>query len=224
MPTVEEKKAYFDQYWREQPETKTDPRSVQRAEYVYQLVSKQSGRLLDMGCGRGLILDYFAALGFGVTGADISPDAVTLVSEKGHAAFILDIERDEPEGKYDIILCLELLQQCYYPMRALKRLKDALEYDGEMIVSVPNEFHIVSRLKILFGQSHLGHFHHSHIRLFSPPRDELLFRKMNLRIVRRLYVPIVPPKWKLLTRLFGPLVRMIPSLFAISSIYKLRKL
>ncbi|UCD94229.1 MAG: class I SAM-dependent methyltransferase [Candidatus Zixiibacteriota bacterium] len=223
MPTVEEKKAYFDQYWRDQPESKADPRSIQRAEYVHKLVQKTSGRLLDVGCGRGVILDYFAQLGYEVAGTDISPDAVTMVSENGHKAFLLDIERDEPEGKYDIILCLEVLQQVYYPLRALKRLKDALEYDGELIVSLPNEFHIVSRLKILFGRTHVGHFNHSHIRLFSPERDLYLFERLNLRVAERAYIPVVPPRWKSLTALFRPLARMFPALFAIASVYCLRK-
>jgi 2-polyprenyl-3-methyl-5-hydroxy-6-metoxy-1,4-benzoquinol methylase len=223
MPTVEEKKAYFDQYWRDQPELKADPRSMQRAEYVYRLMHKESGKLLDVGCGRGLILDYFANLGYQVVGTDISPDAITMVSQKGHKAFLLDVDRDEPDGKYDIILCLEVLQQLYYPLRALKRLKDALEPSGELIVSLPNEFHIVSRLRILFGRSHLGHFNHSHIRLFSPDRDLYLFERLNLKVVESAFVPVIPPRWKLLTGLFKPLARRFPALFAISSIYRLRK-
>lgn len=224
MPTLEEKQTFFDQYWREQPDAKTDPRSLQRAGIVHRLLSKESGRLFDLGCGRGLILDYFARLGYDVVGSDVSPDIITMVSQKGHRAMILDIERDEPYEKYDIILCLEVLQQLYYPQRALKRLKYALEDDGEMVISVPNEFHIVSRLKILFGKSHLGHFGHSHVRLFSPSRDRQLFEKTNLIVADRKFVPIIPPRWKLMTKLFMPLAQMFPSLFAISSIYRLRKL
>lgn len=224
MPTLEEKQIYFDQYWHEQPDAKTDPRSMQRAGMVHRMLTKESGRLFDLGCGRGLILDYFARLGYDVVGSDVSPQIVTAVSQKGHRAMILDIERDEPYEKYDIILCLEVLQQLYYPLRALKRLKDALEDDGELVISVPNEFHIISRLKILFGASNLGHFTHSHVRLFAPSRDKLLFEKTNLIITDRKYVPIISPRRKLLTKLFIPLAKVFPSLFAISSIYKLRKL
>ena len=224
MPTVEEKKAEFDQYWREQPQMRADPRSIQRASIISRILRRRFGRMLDIGCGRGLTMDYFTSLGYDVTGADISPDMVTKASEKGHKAFITDIERDQPEGKYEIILCLEVLQQLYYPVRALKRIKDALEDDGELVVSLPNEFHIVSRLKLLFGKSHLGHYSHSHIRLFSPDRDESLFERVNLRIVDRVYVPIVPPRWRFLSRLFSRLMQKYPSLFAISSIYNLRKL
>jgi len=224
MPTLEEKQVYFHQYWQGQPDAKTDPRSFQRAGMVHRLLSKESGKLFDLGCGRGVILDYFAGLGFEVTGSDISPEIITMVTQKGHRAMILDIERDEPYEKYDVILCLEVLQQLYYPRRALKRLKDALNDDGEMVISVPNEFHIVSRLKILLGRSHLGHFDHSHVRLFAPSRDRELFEKINLTVVGRRYVPIIPPTWKILTKLFMPLTQLFPSLLAIASIYKLRRL
>lgn len=223
MQSTIEKKGYFDNYWREQPEAKVDPRSLQRADYVQRLMQNKSGSLLDVGCGRGLISDYFEKLRFNVTGVDISPDMVELVKENGHKAFVLDLERDEINEGYDMILCLEVLQQLYNPELVLNKLKAALNDEGELIVSVPNEFHIVSRLKLFIGKSHLGDFKHSHIRLFSPARDKLLFEKTDLRIQKRMYVPIVPPKWKVLSAIFKPLVQICPSLFAISSIYTLRK-
>ena len=223
MPTLEEKQVYFDQYWQLQSEDKTDPRSLQRAGIVHGLLSKESGRLFDVGCGRGVILDYFAGLGYEVTGTDVSPDAITMVTQKGHRAIILDIERDESNEKYDIVFCLEVFPQLFYPLKVLKRLKDAMEDDGEMIVSVPNEFHIVSRLKLLFNKSHICSLDHSHVKLYTPPRDRVLFARSNLKIVAARYVPIVPPRWKILSKLFMPLAQIFPSLFAISSIYKLRK-
>jgi len=187
MRTTDEKKVYFDNYWREQPEIKVDPRSVQRADYVQSLMQNKGGSLLDVGCGRGLILDYFAKLRFNVTGIDISPDMIELVKTKGYKAFVLDLERDEINEKYDMVLCLEVLQQLYDTELVLNKLRAALNDEGELIVSVPNEFHIVSRMKLFLGKSHLGHFEHSHIRLFSPARDKLLFEKTNLRIQKSMH-------------------------------------
>jgi len=87
---------------------------------------------------------------------------------------------------------------------------------------VPNEFHIVSRLKILFGFSHLGKFNHSHIRLFTPIRGRELLKNAGLEIIREIHIPIIPPRWKFLSRLFYPLAEVFPSLLAISSIYRAR--
>ena len=223
MPILEEKKTYFDNYWREQSTEIADPRGRQRAMAVLSLLDKKSGRLLDVGCGRGIALDFFAYRGFDVTGVDISPEAVNMVKKKGHQAYIIDLERDEIPGKYDFVLCLEVLQQLYDPSKLLNKLKSSLAPNGEMLVSLPNEFHIVSRLRILFGLSHLGDFRHSHIRMFTPSRDRTLFKSADLNIVREICIPIIPPKWKILSTIFKPLTQIFPSLLAISSIYRLKK-
>jgi len=221
MPTLEQKKTYFDRYWQEQPEDRTDPRSHQRAEAVHRLLSHPEGRLLDFGCGRGVIMNYFSRAGYDVTGADISPGAVEIARNSGHNAFVFDIEANELNDKYDVILCLEVLQQLHNPAKAVGRIKKALNPYGELVISVPNEFHLVSRLKLLFGKSHLGHFHHSHIRLFSPKRDRELFKKTGLKIKSRKHISIVPPRWKTLARIFDSLAQVFPSLLAISSIYNM---
>ena len=224
MQTAEKKKIYFDDYWRQQPESRVDPRSLQRAKAIDKLLQKRSGCLLDVGCGRGLILDYFAEGGFDVSGVDISPEAVEMVRQKGHKVGVLDLEQEEIIDKYDIILCLEVLQQLHDPVIVLEKLISALHEDGELVVSVPNEFHIISRLKLLFGRSHLGDFSHSHIRLFFPWRDKKLFEITKLKIVDKIYISIAPPKWKTISMILRPLAQMCPSLFAISSIYTLKKL
>jgi 2-polyprenyl-3-methyl-5-hydroxy-6-metoxy-1,4-benzoquinol methylase len=222
MPAVEDKKKYFDLYWTRQPMEKVDPRSLQRAGLVRNLLDNKSGRLLDVGCGRGLILDYFAARDFEVAGLDISPDIVWMVQNRGLEAFLFDLESESLHENYDVILCLEVLQQLYDPLKALRNIKSALSDNSELIVSVPNEFHFVSRLKLLFNRSHLGHFDHSHIRLFTPRRAEELFKAAGFEIKKHCHVPIIPPGWRLFSNIFHPLAQIMPSAWAISSIYSLR--
>ncbi len=223
MSILEKKKVYFDNYWHEQRIEIVDPRAHERADAALSLLDKKNGRLLDIGCGRGLALDFFASRGFDVTGIDVSPEVIRLIEERGHKGYCADIERDEVAGKYDVILCLEILQQLYNPAAVLKKLKSALDSNGEMIISMPNEFHIVSRLKILFGVSHLGDFRHSHIRLFAPRRDRDLFESLSLEVIKKFHISVVPPKWKYLSVIFRPIAQIMPSLFAISSIYRLKK-
>jgi 2-polyprenyl-3-methyl-5-hydroxy-6-metoxy-1,4-benzoquinol methylase len=223
MPELADKKIYFDQYWHEQPAAIADPRAVQRAEIVHNLLNRSEGRLLDLGCGRGAAVDYFARLGFDVTGSDISPEMIAFNEARGHKAILLDLEKDNIPAEFNIILCLEVLQQLYDPAALFDRIKNSLSDNSVLAVSFPNEFHIVSRLRLLFGLSHLGHFEHSHIRLFSPERGRELLRKTGWNIIRTRHIPIIPPKWKFLSALFSPLAQFCPSLFALSSVYILRK-
>ncbi|SYZ74167.1 Methyltransferase type 12 [Candidatus Zixiibacteriota bacterium] len=223
MPMLDDRRTYFDTYWQRQPVDVADPRAVQRAGIIYRLLEGKRGKMLDAGCGRGLALDYFAERDYDVTGADISPDAVRLVEQKGHRGFVLDLERETIDGKYNIVLCLEVLQQLFDPEKVLRKLFEVVADDGLLVVSLPNEFHIVSRLRILLGISHLGHFEHSHLHLFSPARNRELLSDPEYVIASQKHIPIIPPRLKILSALFMPLVQWLPSLFALSSIYLVRK-
>jgi 2-polyprenyl-3-methyl-5-hydroxy-6-metoxy-1,4-benzoquinol methylase len=222
MLTFEKKKTYFDHYWKQQPADKVARRARERARLVSDLIGSRTGRLLDVGCGRGFILDFMARRGFHVTGADVAPAAVAMAGERGCKAVLFDLETEEMEGKYDVILCLEVLQQLADPVKALVKLRLLLADDGVLIISLPNEFHIISRLRILLGISHLGHFDHSHLHLFSPRRDRESFKRAGLAFDAESFVPVVPPQFSVMSKIFSPLARLWPSLFAISSIYRFR--
>ncbi len=223
MPALKEKQTYFDTYWQSQPTAVTDPRALERARLIHRLLLGKRGKMLDAGCGRGLALDYFSERGYDVIGADISPEAVRLVEQKGHPAFLLDLEKDDINGKYNIILCLEVLQQLCDPVKALHKLLGALTDDGLLVVSLPNEFHIVSRLRLLLGISHLGHFDHSHLRLFSPARGRDLLSRLPFRFETKKHISIIPPRRKILSAVFNPMTQLLPSLLALSSVYLVRK-
>jgi len=224
MTALDDKKQYFDRYWHRQPAEVADQRTYQRVQAGHHLLRQKSGSLLDIGCGRGGALEYFARAGFEVTGIDISPESVARAGERGFRAFVHDIEETDIAGHYDVILCLEVLQQLFDPLRALRRMKAALKENGELIVSLPNEFHLVARLRLLLGRSHLGHFDHSHIRLFTPPRDRELFDQAGLKITDCRFMPLAPPRWGRLAEMTNGLARLRPSLWALSSIYRLGRL
>ncbi len=221
MQALESKKRYFDNYWREQPTDIADPRALERAAVAEWLLRHREGRLLDIGCGRGLVLEYFAYRGYDAVGADISPEAVESLDSRGFDCRLYDIESDYISEKFEIILCLEVLQQLYDPKAALETMRAALAEGGELVVSVPNEFHLVSRLRILFGITHLGHFEHSHIRLFTPRRAREIFDKAGLKVMRKADISIAPPRWKWLAALCRPLAMLMPSLFSLSTVYVL---
>jgi len=223
LTSTEEKKQYFNRYWRSRDLPSADARSRQRAELVYSLLDNASSRkILDIGCGRGLVMDYLAGQGLDVTGCDLASESIASLQADGYEVFLFDIEKDELPGKYEIILCLEVLQQIFDPTAALAKFAKALDDSGYLIISVPNEFHLWSRLKVLLGNSHLGHFDESHIRLFTPDRARILFRRAGFEIEKMIPVSIIPPGNKMMGRLGSFLARLMPSLFSISQIYRVK--
>ena len=223
LTSVEEKKQYFNRYWQTRDLASADARSIQRAEYVASLLSRlEPSRVLDVGCGRGTVLSYLSRQGYNIEGCDLATDTITSLTAAGHDVFIFDIDTDDLPRKYGAILCLEVLQQVFDPMAALGKFSKALENDGVLIVSVPNEFHLWARIKLLFGMSHLGHFDESHIRLFTPARALDLFRRVGLTAERVIPVSVIPPGNKIFNWIGKMLAHLSPSLFSISQIYRLR--
>lgn len=224
LTDTERKQLYFDHYWRARDLPTADARSVQRAELIRSFLGEPRGRhVLEIGCGRGTVLSYLSDAGYDVTGCDISGESVADLQADGQDVFLFDIEHDDLPGDYDVILCLEALQQIFDPVAALKRCVRHLTDDGFMIVSVPNEFHLVSRLKLLFGVSHLGHFEESHLRLFTPRRAREMFAQAGLIIDEIISVPIIPPGLEWLDRVGRLSARLLPNLLSLSQIFRVRR-
>ena len=218
-----EKETYFDQYWDTRDLHSADLRSQQRAEIAYQLLTKKFGKLLDVGCGRGLNSVFFRDKGFEVEALDISPQAVQLTKSKGIKAFLMDLEEEEIKGKYDIILCLEVLQFVVNPTKVLLNLRQALCDDGEIILSLPNEFHLQKRWNVLWGQADFAGAKAPHLRLFNYPEIEKMIEECGLKIMDEKAISLVPPRLNYLTWLDHLLLQVSPNLFALSFIFNLKR-
>ena len=224
LTDIEKKQSYFNRYWQTRDLPSADARSIERAELARSFIGKPEGRrILEIGCGRGTVLSYLAEAGYDIAGCDISSQSVADLESSGREVFLCDIERDDLPGTYDVILCLEVLQQIFDPVAALKKCARHLDDDGFMVVSVPNEFHLVSRLKLLFGTGHLGHFEESHIRLFTPRRARQMFTQARLRVEDSIPVPVIPPRFAWMKPISKILAASSPGLFSLSQIYRVRK-
>jgi len=224
LTDTRQKQLYFNRYWRTRDLPSADARSVQRTDVVRSLLGKPRDlRLIEVGCGRGVALSRLGESGYDIRGCDISTESVAALKAGGWDVFVCDIEADPLPEMYDGILCLEVLQQLFDPVAVLRMLTGQLNDNGFLIVSVPNEFHIWSRLGLLFGVSHLGHFEESHVRLFTPRRARQMFDRAELRVEKTRFISIIPPRFKSLGWLGRFLTALSPGLFALSQIYVVRK-
>lgn len=204
------KQHYYDRYWEAQDRARVSRRAEWRATQLYSLVGLRYRSLLDVGAGLGELIAYFRAAGYRVEGWDISPDAVNALREAGYSAQVVDLETDHFDGQYDIIACCEVLQQIEDPAGVLRKLSSVLQSNGRVFFSVPNEFHIVRRIGI-------GEPCESHIQLFSPRRANELTEVSGLVVERRLYQPLIPPRWgRFWSRVGQFLANLAPSLFSLS--------
>ena len=71
---------------------------------VLELLKPRPGeRILDLGCGDGVLTEKIAAAGAAVTGVDASPDMIAAAQRRGLAARVMNGARLEFAGEFDAV-------------------------------------------------------------------------------------------------------------------------
>jgi len=103
------------------------------------------GRVLDVGCGTGYLLERLAGRGFSGVGVDLSPKSVEHAQARLRAIGADDRLRAEvgsayepPEGPFDLITLTDVLEHLEDPRACLRALRARLAPGGLIVVSTPN--------------------------------------------------------------------------------------
>ncbi|RQW10748.1 class I SAM-dependent methyltransferase [candidate division KSB1 bacterium] len=101
---------------------------------------RQTGALLDVGCGRGYFLEHAQQHGFIVEGVEISRLAGAYASEHLNiTVHICSIEKEfNLTGSYDIITLWHVLEHMHNPRAALENVWSLLKPGGILFIQVPN--------------------------------------------------------------------------------------
>jgi SAM-dependent methyltransferase len=111
-----------------------------RARRVEKLAGGRPGRVLDVGCGRGFLLDAFRRRGWTVEGTELSE------SSSGHAREVLGIpvhlgmlpDLGLPAGSFDAITMWHVLEHVTDHGAMLAEIRRLLRPGGVFLVAVPN--------------------------------------------------------------------------------------
>ncbi len=107
----------------------------------------QEGRLLQVGCGHGLLLDEARRRGYRVEGVELSIEAARYARERlGLTVRETAIEDAELEGeRYDAILLVDVLEHLDDPVAVLERLLAVLAPDGALLIVTPDPTSLMAR-------------------------------------------------------------------------------
>jgi len=102
-------------------------------------------RVLDAGCGEGVLVDEFADR-LRIEGVDLNYSSARV---RSGSLIALPFEA----GSFDRVLCLDVLEHLPFEdqARAITELFRVLRTDGEALISVPNLAHLQSRVHFLLG-------------------------------------------------------------------------
>jgi 2-polyprenyl-3-methyl-5-hydroxy-6-metoxy-1,4-benzoquinol methylase len=103
-------------------------------------------KILDLGCGEGVLVDKFKSQGYDIIGADANYGSENVLKKN-------ILETGFEEGRFDIIFCLDVLEHLSFENqdKALAEIKRILKKDGLLILTLPNLAHFASRLSFLFA-------------------------------------------------------------------------
>jgi 2-polyprenyl-3-methyl-5-hydroxy-6-metoxy-1,4-benzoquinol methylase len=115
------------------------PRNALVAGFVHRLVG--SGRVLDVGCGEGVLLDYLDLGRIDYSGFDVSPTAVERARGRTRGAtvnlFVASMDDFEPSQgeRFDMIVFNESLSHSSQPVTTLYRNFNYLTTSGYILIS-----------------------------------------------------------------------------------------
>lgn len=133
-----------------------------RLDYIRSRVALPNCRILDLGCGGGILTEALAAAGANLTGIDASSDMIQ-VAELHAAAhgLTLDYRHTTAEahartdaGRYDAITCMELLEHVPDPGSLLGACHTLLRPGGVLFLSTLNRT-LSSYLLAIVGAEYL---------------------------------------------------------------------
>ncbi len=123
-------------------------------------------RILDFGCGSGVMLPYLSQISSQVTAMDV--DLLPLESVQAYIPLALNVEvkdasksqvSDLPVNSFDLIIALDVLEHVKDLPRTLNDLLALLKQSGQLIVSGPTE-NILYRIgRKVAGPEYSGAYH-----------------------------------------------------------------
>jgi 2-polyprenyl-6-hydroxyphenyl methylase/3-demethylubiquinone-9 3-methyltransferase len=117
-----------------------------RLSFMEQHISLAGKRILDVGCGGGILTESLAKSGAEVVGIDLSEKAITVAKmhaeEQGLTIKYEFISVEdfalEYAGEFDIVSCMELLEHVPDPSSIISACAKLLKPQGEMFLSTIN--------------------------------------------------------------------------------------
>jgi 2-polyprenyl-3-methyl-5-hydroxy-6-metoxy-1,4-benzoquinol methylase len=162
-------------------------------------------RIVDIGCGTGLVTAQIAALGHEVTGVDI-PESGIERAQKAYPHLRFEIASvydsdliERVGGEVDAVVSLEVIEHLFYPKRLLEQAYQMLHKGGALILSTPYHGYW-KNLAISLGDGWDPHFGVSwdggHIKFFSVKTLTEMARAAGFRRIRSEGVGRLPWLWK----------------------------
>ena len=144
------------------------------------------GRLLDVGCAAGFLLEVAQERGWDVRGVELNPECESALapSLRGRVAFAT-LDRAKLDGQFDLITMFDVLEHSPDPRAELAAAAHWLAPDGWLAVQVPCIDSVGARL---FGRRWYHYAPPAHLAYFSRATLGRLAAALGLEVATAFFV------------------------------------
>jgi len=115
---------------------------IKKIDFIRRFIEKlpHNTRILDAGCGEGVLVEEFSSKGYSIVGFDLNYESKYV--RRGNI-LAMPYQNDS----FDIVLLLDILEHLSFENQpeVLKEIKRVLLNNGKLVVSLPNLAHLESR-------------------------------------------------------------------------------
>lgn len=105
---------------------------------IRSLLQGQQGKVLEIGCGHGELLQRLKTDGMDVYGTDLDEERIRFLTGKGVCCYLCDAAKAPvPDHSMDVVICSELLEHVPDPMNVIMEIRRVLKKNGRVYCSVP---------------------------------------------------------------------------------------
>jgi SAM-dependent methyltransferase len=135
-------------------------------------VAEPGSKVLEIACNDGSLLAALAKSGFDAIGVDPASNLTQEARAKGHKVLTGFFPDTAPEGKFDIIVAMNVAAHTPRPLRFLQGVANSLEKDGVAIIQTSQAN--------MIANGELDTIYHEHYSFFSPSSMRYLTERADL--------------------------------------------
>ena len=154
---------------------------LQRKRRIKKYIKK--GRILDIGCGRGLFLDIMRRDGWNVTGVEFNKETASYATEIYRIHVITGdlLNWNLPDESLDVVTIYHVLEHVPKPLEIISACKKILRKGGLCVIAIPN----IASLQASIGKKNWFHLDIPyHLYHFSEEGLCKLLKKNDFRILK----------------------------------------
>lgn len=117
-----------------------------RKKRVLELIDNSGGKVLDVGCGPGIMVKELVGIGYEFWGVDASPGMIEQChknfgqTKRTHFSTGDATALKFPDGFFDLVICMGVIDRIERYELAIKEMLRSIKKDGTFIIAFPNRY------------------------------------------------------------------------------------